>query len=73
MKTDGSDARFEFYPVWTKFKEMFALPGDWTGAISKRFLKIKVTGNLDGKLDYRAEPVPGLVDPVKRVFERISH
>ncbi len=70
MKTDGTDARFEFYPIWTKMKEMFALSGDWTGAISKKFLKIKVTGDLDGKLDYRAEPVPGIVGPVKRVLDR---
>ncbi len=72
MKMDGSDVRFEFYPVWTKMKEMFALPGDWTGAISRKFLKIKVTGDLEGKLDYRAEPVPGIVDPVKRVIDRLK-
>jgi len=72
MKIDGSEARFEFYPVWTKMKEMFALPGDWSGAISKRFLKIKVSGDLDGKMDYRAEPVPGIVEPVKRVVNRLK-
>jgi hypothetical protein len=72
MKTDGTDARFEFYPVWTKVKEMFAWTGDWTGAISKKFLKFKVTGDLDGKLDYRAEPVPGLVDPVKRILDQLK-
>ncbi|MCE9531371.1 MAG: hypothetical protein K8T89_09665 [Planctomycetes bacterium] len=72
MKTDGSDIHFEFYPVWTKFKEMFALPGEWSGAISKRFLKIKVTGDFNGKMDYRAEPVPAIVEPVKRVIKRLK-
>ena len=72
MNADGTDVQFEFYPVWTKMKEMFALPGEWSGAITKRFLKIRVTGDLDGKLDYRPEPVPGLVDPVKRLFNRLK-
>jgi hypothetical protein len=71
VKTNGTDVRFEFYPVWSKLREMFALPGDWTGAISRRFLKIKVTGDLTGKLDYQAEPVPGIVDPVKRLFDEL--
>jgi len=72
MKLDGSDMHFEFYPVWTKMKEMFALPGNWTGAISRQFLKIKVTGDLEGKIDYRAEPVPGIVEPVKRMLDRLK-
>jgi hypothetical protein len=71
MTTDGTGVSFEFYPVWSKVKEMFALPGEWSGAISRKFLKIRVSGTLD-KLDYKAEPVPGLVDPVKRVFGRLK-
>ena len=71
MTLDGKNVHFEFFPVWTKLKEMFAQTGDWTGAISKRFLKIKVSGDID-KLDYKAEPVPGIVDPVKRVLERLK-
>ncbi len=71
MKADGTDVHFEFYPVWSKVREMFALPGEWSGAISKKFLKIRVTGELD-KLDYKAEPVPGIVEPVKRVMNRIK-
>jgi hypothetical protein len=72
MNTNGANVHFEFYPVWTKLKEMFALPGDWSGALSKKFLKIRVTGELDGTLDYKPEPVPGLVDPVKRVLQRLT-
>jgi hypothetical protein len=72
MSTDGTGVRFEFYPVWTKLKEMFALPGEWSGMLSKKFLRIRVTGELDGKLDFKAEPVPGLVDPVKRLLGRMK-
>ena len=71
MNSDGSDVRFEFYPVWSKIREMFPLPGEWTGAITKRFLKIRVTGDLD-TLDYKSEPVPGIVDPVKRLLTRMK-
>jgi hypothetical protein len=35
MNADGTDVQFEFYPVWSKMKEMFALPGEWSGMISK--------------------------------------
>jgi hypothetical protein len=70
MKLDGSDVDFEFYPVWTKLKEMFALPGNWTSLISRQFLKIRVTGDLAGEMEYKAEPVPGIVEPVKRVMNR---
>lgn len=70
MNSDGTKVNFEFYPVWSKVREMFALPGEWS-AISKKFLKIRVTGELD-KLDYKAEPVPGIVDPVKRLMTRMK-
>lgn len=70
MNSDGTGVQFEFYPVWSKVREMFALPGEWS-AISKKFLKIRVTGELD-KLDYKAEPVPGIVDPVKRLMNRMK-
>lgn len=72
MRADGTNVNFEFYPVWTKLREMFALPGDWSGAVTKKFLKIRVSGALDGDLDYKAEPVPGLVEPVKRVIGRLK-
>jgi hypothetical protein len=70
MTVDGTAVNFEFYPVWSKVREMFALPGEWS-AISKKFLKIRVTGELD-KLDYKAEPVPGIVEPVKRLMNRMK-
>jgi hypothetical protein len=70
MNSDGTNVNFEFYPVWSKVREMFALPGDWS-AISKKFLRIRATGELD-KLDYKAEPVPGIVDPVKRLMSRMK-
>jgi len=72
MSVEGKDVRFEFYPVWTKLKEMFPLTGDWPGLVSKKFLKIKVTGEIDGKLDYKSEPVPGIVEPVRRVLDRLK-
>jgi hypothetical protein len=73
MTLDGKNIQFEFYPVWTKLKEMFPLPRDWPGVVSKQFMKIKVTGDIDGKpLIYKAEPVPGIVDPVKRLVDRLK-
>ena len=71
MNADGTDVRFEFYPVWSKVREMFALPGEWSGALTRKFLQIRVTGELDN-LDYKAEPVPGIVDPVKRLIGRMK-
>lgn len=72
MNADGSDVNLAFYPVWTKMRELFSLPGAFSAEVSKMVFKVKVSGQLDGKLDYKPEPVPLLVDPIKRVLDRMK-
>lgn len=70
MNLDGSDAKFEFYTVWTNLKTVLGVSGDIPAKLSSGLYKIKVSGDLDGKLDYRQEPVPVVVEPIRRVLGR---
>ena len=67
MSLHTNVVQLDFYPVWTKLKDVLAIPGEWPSEVSKRLFRIRVSGPLDGKLDYRSEPVPGVVDPILRI------
>jgi hypothetical protein len=72
LKLDGSQARFELYAVWSRLWQM--LPGplaDVPATLSKCLSKIEMTGTVGGKWHYQLHPVPILVDPVKRIVERM--
>jgi hypothetical protein len=72
MNVDGTEVNLAFYPVWTKMKELFSLPGALSAQVSRNVFNVRVTGQLDGKLDYKPEPVPVLVEPIRRVLDKMK-
>jgi hypothetical protein len=73
MKLDGTDLRLDIYTVWSRLVQ--ALPGvarEAPNAISRSLYKIELRGTLGGHLDGRPEFVPFLVEPAKRLMERLG-
>jgi hypothetical protein len=73
LNFDGSDLHFNFYAVWSRVGQM--LPGpvrDLPAAISRNLFKIEARGQAGGKLEFKKEAVPFLVDPIRRLFERLK-
>lgn len=72
MKLDGSDLHLDVYPVWLKLVQMLP-PGvrEIPQTISRNLYKIEMTGTLGGRIDLRSEAVPILVEPVRRLLERM--
>jgi hypothetical protein len=73
MNTDGSNMKLEFYTVWSRLNQLLpeALT-DLTAGISKQLFKFVVRGKAGGPFEIRKEPVPLVVEPVKRVMERMK-
>jgi hypothetical protein len=72
MNIDGSQLRLDIYPVWLKFVQM--LPPavrEIPQSISRSLYKIEMTGSLTERIDLRSEAVPILVEPVRRLAERM--
>jgi hypothetical protein len=74
MNLDGSNAQFEFYTVWTNIRNMLGGGGDIAARISGNLYRIRVSGDLGGDKPPRVtqEPLPGIVDPIRRLFGRAS-
>ena len=72
MNLDGSNAQFEFYTVWTNIRNILGGGGDVAGRISGNLFRIRVTGDLGGDRQPRVtqEPLPGIVDPIRRLMGR---
>jgi hypothetical protein len=74
MKLDGSDVRLDFIPVWGRIEQL--LPSFWQpipSVIGKNVLKIEMRGKVGKKKDlhFHKKPVPGLVDPLLQIRDRI--
>jgi hypothetical protein len=72
LDIDGSNVAMNFYAVWGHVAQMLP-PGlrevpPW---LSKNLLLVKARGRIGGDLDIRAEPVPMIVDPLRRLTDRI--
>ncbi|MBO0698765.1 MAG: hypothetical protein J2P46_10245 [Zavarzinella sp.] len=72
MNLDGSDAQFEFYTVWTNIRNMLGGGGDVAARISGNLFRIRVAGDLgsDRPPKVTQEALPGIVDPIRRLFGR---
>jgi hypothetical protein len=72
MNLDGSDARFEFYTVWTNVRNMLGGGGDLAARISGNLFRIRVAGDLgtDRPPKVTQEALPGIVEPIRRLFGR---
>jgi hypothetical protein len=73
MNLDGKGAEFEFYTIWTNIRNISALGGDVMSRISSNLYKIKVTGDLgEQKPKVSQEPLPVIMEPVKRLMNRLT-
>lgn len=72
MDLDGSRAQFEFYTVWTNIRNILGGGGDIAARISGNLYRIRVAGDLGGDKPPRVtqEPLPGIVDPIRRLMGR---
>jgi hypothetical protein len=73
LDIDGSNVAMDFYAVWGHVAQMLP-PGlrevpPW---LSKNLLLVKARGKIGGELEIRPEPVPMIVDPVRRIMNRIN-
>ncbi|HKB03043.1 MAG TPA: hypothetical protein VKD90_12535 [Gemmataceae bacterium] len=74
MNLDGSDAQYEFYTVWTNIRNMLGGGGDIAGRVSGNLFRIRVAGDLGSDRPPRVtqEALPGIVDPIRRLFGRVG-
>ena len=73
MDFDGSNLKMDVYTIWSRLVQL--LPGpvrEVPNSISRNLYKIEMTGSLLGRLDFQQEAVPFLVEPVKRLLERMQ-
>jgi hypothetical protein len=71
-RLDGSNLNLDFNADWGRMPQM--LPGpisDLSQALSNQLFKIKVRGKI-GSPHFSKELVPGVVDPIKKVFRGSS-
>jgi hypothetical protein len=72
VNLDGSNMNLEFYTVWTRVNNLLTPAlNDVTALFSKAFFKVTVKGELGGKTEVKKEAVPVLIDPLRRVLERM--
>jgi hypothetical protein len=72
MSLDANDVNLDFYAVLGRLPQLLPSPiKELPRAISEQLLKIKMTGPLSAPRISR-EPVPGLVEPVRELLERMS-
>jgi hypothetical protein len=67
MKLDGSDINMEFNVGWARMAQAIPAVSYVETAISGKLFKIKMKGEL-GNVTYIKEPIPVILDPVKRLF-----
>lgn len=72
MRLDGSDAKFEFYTVWTNIRNIMGISGELPARLSGSLFKIKVQGDLGGGDVPKpvTEPLPIITEPIKRLVQR---
>jgi hypothetical protein len=70
---DGKNVDFEFYAIWSRIVQLLPhFAQDLPAAISQHLLKIKTTGSLPSKLDFRREAVPIITTPLKRLIHQLQ-
>jgi hypothetical protein len=63
----------EFYTVWSRLNHLLpeALT-DLTAGVSKQLFKFVVRGKANGPFEFKKEPVPFVVEPLRRVMARVK-
>lgn len=72
VQLDTMQTHLDIYTVWSRLVQLLPGPGkEITSAISRNLFRIELNGKLDGKVQFQQQAVPVLVDPVKRLLERM--
>jgi hypothetical protein len=75
VNLDGTDLELNMYPSWGRAEQM--LPANVRGIpseISKQLLQIDIRGKIGGSSDdlkFSKRPVPGLIDPLVQMRDRL--
>ncbi len=70
VNLDGTNLNVDFNADWARMNQLF--PEEFTGlsrAVSDQLFKIKVRGRI-GEVRYEKEFVPGIVEPIKKAFQK---
>ena len=68
LNLDGSGVKLEFYTM-SRLHDLMQSPlSRVTAAMSRGLLKINVKGDIGGAMEYKAQAVPLVTDPLKRWF-----
>jgi hypothetical protein len=72
MNLDGSDVHLDFYVIWGRVVEWLPPVIDQIpGKFSQYLLKVRMRGNIGGKVEFTKEPVPVLVEPIKELLKHM--
>lgn len=76
VNLNGTDVDLEFYPSWARMEQLLPPPiRKVSPAVSKSLLKIEVSGKLGNQpedLQFHKRLVPGIVDPLWQMRERLT-
>jgi hypothetical protein len=73
VNLDSGVFNMELYAVWGRIVQLSPpLIKEIWPTLSKQLLKIKMKGKLGETPNFEREPVPGLIEPLERVLERIA-
>jgi hypothetical protein len=71
MNLDGTNMNLQFYMVWSRLNHLLSTPlGDFAAGLSRSLYKLIVEGELGSAPRIRQEPVPVVVEPIKRIMGR---
>lgn len=73
MELDGSNIKLDIFTVWSRLMQLMpSATREVPNSISRGLYKISMSGSLTGKLEFQQEALPFLVEPVKRMVERMQ-
>jgi hypothetical protein len=72
MNLDGSNAKFDFYTVWTNIRNLLGGNGDLAARVSGNLFRIRVAGDLgsDRQPKVTQEALPGITDGIRQFLDR---
>ncbi len=73
MGLDGANLKLNVFTVWSRLMQLMpSAVREVPNSISRNLYKIEMTGELGGKLEFQQEAVPFIVEPVKRLLDRMD-
>jgi hypothetical protein len=73
VNLDNSSYNMDLYAVWARIVQLSPpLIKDIWPTVSKQLLKIKMNGKIGQTPHFEKQPVPGLIEPLEKVRERMA-